>query len=99
LVRPLTDAMYDTHSFDALWLGTPVNVKLDHMRTPAGAVGLAGVVIGLLHSARDYFAAGGRGILIGDRRLPDYGLEKIVEAYSPLGHGCRQGWRGTGSRA
>ena len=44
-------------------------------------VGLAAVVNGLSSAARDYFAAGGMGILIGDGRLPDYGLEKIVETY------------------
>jgi aromatic ring-cleaving dioxygenase len=32
LVHPLTDDMYDDHSVYALWLGAPVNLKLDHMR-------------------------------------------------------------------
>lgn len=32
LVHPLTDDMYDDHSVYALWLGTPVKLKLDHMR-------------------------------------------------------------------
>ena len=44
-------------------------------------VGLAGVVNGLSHSARSYFAAGGLGILIGDGRLPHYGSEVILETY------------------
>jgi high affinity Mn2+ porin len=44
-------------------------------------VGLAGAVNGLSSAARRYFAAGGLGILIGDGRLPDYGLEKILETY------------------
>ena len=65
---------------------------------PADTVGLADVVNGLLHSARDYLAASGLSILIGDGRLPDHGSEKIIEAYSALGHGCMRGWRGTGSR-
>ena len=35
----------------------------------------------LSNSARNYFAAGGLGILIGDGRLPRYGSENIVETY------------------
>lgn len=38
LVHPLTDDMYDDHSIYALWLGTPVKLKLDHMKgRPYGA--------------------------------------------------------------
>jgi high affinity Mn2+ porin len=43
--------------------------------------GFAGVVNGLSHSARAYFAAGGLGILIGDGKLPRYGSEDILETY------------------
>jgi high affinity Mn2+ porin len=43
-------------------------------------VGLAGVVNWLSGDARNYFAAGGLGILIGDGRL-NYGTEKILEVY------------------
>lgn len=43
-------------------------------------VGMAAVVNGLSNAARDYFAAGGMGILIGDGRL-NYGTEQIVETY------------------
>jgi aromatic ring-cleaving dioxygenase len=32
LVHPLTDDMADDHSIYALWLGTPVDLKLDGMR-------------------------------------------------------------------
>ena len=46
-------------------------------------VGLAAVVNGLSGAARDYFAAGGMGILIGDGRL-NYGTEQIVETYYSL---------------
>jgi high affinity Mn2+ porin len=45
--------------------------------------GLAAAVNGLSGAARDYFAAGGTGILIGDGAL-NYGPEKIVEAYYSL---------------
>jgi high affinity Mn2+ porin len=48
---------------------------------PDDTVGLAFAIDGLSSAARRYFAAGGLGILIGDGRLPDYGLEKIVETY------------------
>ena len=44
-------------------------------------VGLATAVNGISSAGRRYFAAGGLGILIGDGRLPNYGLEKIVETY------------------
>ena len=46
-------------------------------------VGIAGVVNGLSADARDYFAAGGMGILIGDSAL-NYGPERIVETYYAL---------------
>lgn len=42
--------------------------------------GLAAVVNGLSSDAVAYFAAGGKGILIGDGHL-NYGLEKIMETY------------------
>ena len=32
LVHPLTNDMADDHSVYALWLGTPVKLKIDHMR-------------------------------------------------------------------
>jgi high affinity Mn2+ porin len=45
--------------------------------------GFAGVANGLSNAARDYFAAGGLGILVGDGRL-NYGVEKIAETYYSL---------------
>lgn len=47
---------------------------------PADKVGVGGVVESLSPAAREYFAAGGLGILIGDGRL-NYQLEKVVETY------------------
>ncbi|HEX3675662.1 MAG TPA: carbohydrate porin [Rhizomicrobium sp.] len=44
-------------------------------------LGAAFVVNGLSRDARDYFAAGGLGLLIGDGRLPNAGSEDILEAY------------------
>jgi DOPA 4,5-dioxygenase len=32
LVHPLTDSSYDDHSKNALWLGTPVPMRLDILR-------------------------------------------------------------------
>ena len=44
-------------------------------------VGIADVWNGISNDARRYFDAGGMGILIGDGRLPNYGLERILETY------------------
>jgi high affinity Mn2+ porin len=51
---------------------------------PDDTFGLAAVVNGISGGARDYFAAGGLGILIGDGRLPHYGAESIIESYYSL---------------
>jgi high affinity Mn2+ porin len=42
--------------------------------------GFAGVLNGISRGARDFFAAGGTGILAGDGNL-NYGLEKVLETY------------------
>jgi high affinity Mn2+ porin len=59
---------------------TGLSLNGDRWRRPADTVGLAGVINWLSGDARDYFAAGGLGILIGDGRL-NYGTEKILEIY------------------
>jgi high affinity Mn2+ porin len=48
------------------------------------AVGLAIAVNAVSTAARRYFAAGGLGPIIGDGRLPDYGLEHVLETYYAL---------------
>lgn len=48
---------------------------------PEHEAGLAVVANGLSAAARQYFAAGGLGILIGDGKLPHYANEQILEAY------------------
>lgn len=58
-----------------------LSLKGTRWNRPKDTVGLAGVVNGLSSDARNYFGAGGLGILIGDGQLPNYGLEKIVETY------------------
>ena len=47
-------------------------------------VGLAGVVNQISHQAKEYFAAGGMGGIIGDGQLPHAGPEQIIEIYYSL---------------
>jgi len=44
-------------------------------------LGIAGVINGISSTARNYFAEGGLGILIGDGKLRNYGSERILETY------------------
>lgn len=64
-------------------LSTGVSLKGTRWGRHDDTVGLAAVVNGLSKEARDYFVAGGTGILIGDGAL-NYGAEKILEAYYSL---------------
>jgi len=48
---------------------------------PDDTVAIAGVINGASKDMRNYLAAGGLGILIGDGSLPAAGLEKILELY------------------
>lgn len=47
-------------------------------------VGLAGVANAISRDRREYLAAGGLGILVGDGRLPHAGHEDILETYYEL---------------
>ena len=47
---------------------------------PADTIGIGGAVNGLSDAHRDFLAAGGNGLLIGDGRL-NYRPERILEAY------------------
>jgi high affinity Mn2+ porin len=60
-----------------------LSLKGDRWGRHNDTLGLAAVVNGLSGAARDYFATGGMGILIGDGAL-NYGPEKILEAYYSL---------------
>jgi len=51
---------------------------------PDDTFGLAGVINGISRQHQAYFNAGGLGILIGDGRLPNPGLETIIETYYSL---------------
>jgi high affinity Mn2+ porin len=44
-------------------------------------VGLAFEAGGISHAARNYLAAGGLGVLVGDGRLANYGAETVAETY------------------
>lgn len=62
-------------------LAAGLSLKGTAWQRPKDSMGAAFVIDGLSHHARDYFAAGGLGILIGDGRLPHYGYEHIFETY------------------
>jgi high affinity Mn2+ porin len=61
-----------------------VSLRGESWGRPDDTLGVAAVVNGLSHAARDYFAAGGLGILIGDGGLAHYGSEDILETYYRL---------------
>jgi high affinity Mn2+ porin len=58
-----------------------LSMKGTHWGRADDTVGLAGIVSGISSDARNYLAAGGLGILIGDGRLPEYSSEKVLELY------------------
>lgn len=58
-----------------------VSVKGGRWHRPNDTFGLAGVVNDISKDARNYFAAGGLGVLIGDGQLPRAGLENVLEVY------------------
>jgi high affinity Mn2+ porin len=62
-------------------LAAGLSLKGTEWKRPQDTVGAAFVVDALSNHARDYFAAGGLGILIGDGQLPHYGYEHILETY------------------
>lgn len=57
-----------------------VSVKGSYWGRPSDTIGLGGAINGLSRTHRDYLAAGGLGLLIGDGRL-NYGTERIFEGY------------------
>jgi len=60
-------------------LGVSVNGK--GWKRPDDTFGLAGMLNGISTAHAAYFNAGGLGIVIGDGKLPVYGLEQIIETY------------------
>lgn len=61
-----------------------VSVSGGSWHRPADTLGVAGVVNAISRDRRQYLAAGGLGILVGDGRLPHAGHEDITEAYYRL---------------
>ncbi len=61
-------------------LSMGLSIRGSAWQRPDDALGLALVTNGMSHASRDYFAAGGIGILIGDGQLT-YAREQIAEAY------------------
>jgi high affinity Mn2+ porin len=59
--------------------GVSINGKL--WGRPDDTIGIAAVVNGISNAHVAFLNAGGLGILIGDGQLPDYGTERILEAY------------------
>ena len=51
---------------------------------PLDRIGIAGAVNGISKDHRDFLAAGGLGVLIGDGRL-DYSTERIIETFYTFG--------------
>jgi high affinity Mn2+ porin len=62
-------------------LAAGLSLKGNGWSRAGDTVGAAFLVDGLSRPARDYFAAGGLGILIGDGKLPHYGSENVLETY------------------
>lgn len=60
-----------------------VSIKGSYWGRPADTIGLGGAINGLSSAHRDFLAAGGKGLLIGDGRL-NYGTERILETYYAL---------------
>ena len=77
------EGKYETFDFTDInqSVAAGVSLKGNNWGRHDDTFGLAVVANGLSDDARNYFAAGGMGILIGDGQLPHYGMEKIMETY------------------
>ncbi len=78
----LDDGRTETWEFTEIDRSAALGLALKGTRWHRGddTVGLAGVINGLSVDHRDFLAAGGTGILLGDGRL-NYAPEKILELY------------------
>ena len=61
-------------------LSAGLSLKGSYWGRASDTIGLGGAINGLSGAHRDFLAAGGRGLLIGDGRL-NYGTERILETY------------------
>jgi high affinity Mn2+ porin len=57
------------------------SIKGAYWGRPQDTVGIAGAYNSISPALRRYFAAGGRGLLIGDGALPSYSGEQVIETY------------------
>jgi high affinity Mn2+ porin len=73
-----TEIMAFTDIDASLSLGT--SIKGTRWGRPDDVIGLGGAINGLSKDHRDFIAAGGLGVLIGDGRL-NYRNERVLEAY------------------
>ena len=62
-------------------LAAGLSLKGTSWQRPDDTAGLGFIGDDISHSARNYFALGGLGTLIGDGRLPHYGFETALETY------------------
>ncbi|HEX7791525.1 MAG TPA: carbohydrate porin [Afipia sp.] len=60
-----------------------LSIKGSYWGRPTDTIGVGGAINGLSGAHRDFLAAGGKGLLIGDGRL-NYGTERILETYYAL---------------
>jgi len=76
------DGSKETYEFTEInrALSGGLSLKGARWGRPDDTVGVAGIFNTISGDARNYFAHGGLGLLIGDGTL-DYGAEKILEAY------------------
>jgi high affinity Mn2+ porin len=82
----LNDGTKEAYEFTEInhSLSVGLSLKGTSWARPDDTVGLAAVVNGLSNQARQYLAAGGLGILIGDGQLPHYSPETVIETYYKL---------------
>ena len=81
----MNDGSKETYEFTDINRSVSAGLSLKGNRwgRPNDTFGAAVVVNGLSRAARQYFAAGGMGVLIGDGAL-NYGTERIAELYYNL---------------
>ena len=58
-----------------------VSIQGSTWKRPDDAAGLAFVVNEISHTGKDYLAAGGLGVVVGDGALPNAGPEQVFETY------------------
>lgn len=77
------DGREETYEFTDINRSLATGLSLNGLAwgRPEDRIGLASVTSFLSRDARDYFAAGGLGTLIGDGQLPHYRPEQVVETF------------------